>query len=41
MTKQQRVLKTVAVAVLMALVAVACGGGSDGETTQPGVSFDG
>jgi hypothetical protein len=45
MTKQQRILKTVAVAVLMALVAVACGGGSDegaaGETSQQGVSFDG
>lgn len=41
MTRQQRVLKTVAVAVLMALVAVACGGGSDGETAQPAVSFDG
>jgi hypothetical protein len=41
MTKQQRVLKTVAVAVLMALLAVACGGGSEGETTQPGSSFDG
>lgn len=47
MTKSQRVLKTVAVAVLMALVAVACGGGSDDSATvsegqaQPGVSFDG
>lgn len=41
MTKQQRVAKTVAVAVLMALLAVACGGGSAGGTAQSRVSFDG
>jgi hypothetical protein len=44
MTKNQRVLKTLAIAVLMAMIAAACGGGSDEGATgaeQPGVSFDG
>ncbi len=44
MTNHQRVLKSLAVVVLMALLATACGGGSD-ETAlapdQPGVSFGG
>lgn len=46
MTKQRRVLQTVVVAVFMAMVAVACGGGSDegaagtDAPAQPGVSFD-
>lgn len=46
MSKQQHVFKTVAIAVLMAMLAVACGGGSDEgaagtDGAQPGVSFDG
>lgn len=44
MTKNRRVLKTLAIAVLMAMIAAACGGGSDDGVAgaeQPGVSFDG
>jgi len=46
MTKKQRILQVTAIAVFMALLAVACGGGSDdtaglGDTSQPGLSFDG
>ena len=46
MTKHQRVVKTLAVVVLMAMLAVACGGGSDeaaadSDTTQPDLSADG
>ena len=47
MLKQSRALRIVAITVLMALVAAACGGGSDegaagGDTpAQPGVAFDG
>ena len=47
MTRQHRIVKVVAIAALMAMVAVACGGGSDEGAAgseapvQPGVSFDG
>lgn len=44
MTNHRSVLKTLAIVVLMALLAAACGGGSDGEAAgpdQPDVSFGG